>query len=67
MQNTEQKLLKYIEGFIDKNKLSLEERIYYINLLIEGNSSIYDKEYMKVYFSYLVDILLLEWKITLDI
>lgn len=60
MQNTEQKLLKYIEGFIDKNKLSLEERIYYINLLIEGNSSIYDKEYMKVYFSYLVDILLLE-------
>lgn len=67
MKNTEQKLLEYVEGFIDKNKLSLEERTYYINLLVEWNSSIYDKEYMKVYFSYLVDRLLLEWKITLDI
>lgn len=67
MKNTEQKLLEYVEGFIDKNKLSFEERTYYINLLVEWNSSIYDKEYMKVYFSYLVDRLLLEWKITLDI
>ena len=35
MKNTEQKLLEYVEGFIDKNKLSLEERTYYINLLVE--------------------------------
>ena len=35
MKNTEQKLLEYVEGFIDKNKLSFEERTYYINLLVE--------------------------------
>ncbi len=67
MKNTEQKLLEYVEESINKNKLSFEERIYYINLLVKENSNIYEKEYMKIYFSYLVDILLLEWKITLDI
>jgi hypothetical protein len=60
MKNTEQKLLEYVEESINKNKLSFEERIYYINLLVKENSNIYEKEYMKIYFSYLVDILLLE-------
>jgi len=48
MKNTEQKLLEYVEESINKNKLSFEERIYYINLLVKENSNIYEKEYMKI-------------------